>query len=215
MSSIPKEILDQLFEGESDQLEFKTSMRDPLNLARLIAGFANAHGGTILIGVSEPPEVIGVNPEIIRRIFANAMRQIEPATVQASLRFIDGGDGRQVAVVDVGKSAQLVLANGGAYVRAGTMTRPMHAGEIFQMLTHTPPVVQPVPVTSSQQTMLETVAQSLAAHTAHLEKISADNEELKIELKNANAPAARWKERFYGFGLGVVASLVATALAGL
>lgn len=219
MSSIPKELLDQIFTGESENLEFKTSIRDASIIARIIAGFANAHGGTLLIGVSEPPKVVGVDPDQIKKLFETALRQIEPSTVQASLRFIDGGDGQKVAAIEVEKSPQLVLARGGAYVRSGAMTRAMSQPEILQMLTQFPPVAQKsgegLPEEKPQQTLqatLETLAQSLASHTAYLEDISADNKELKNELKKANAPKAKWLERLYGFAFGVAASLVAAAL---
>lgn len=215
MTGIPKELLDQLFAGESATLEFKTSIREPSILARLVAAFANANGGTVLIGVSEPPEVVGVEPEVIQKLYKAALRQIEPSTVRTSLRIIDGGDGMKVAAIDVEKSPQLVLCQGGAYIRSGTLTRAMGQPEILQMLTQIPPVTPTSPHLQPQltsQATLQTLAQSLAGHTAYLEEISANNKELKDELKKANAPATKWKERAYGFVFGVVASLVAAAL---
>lgn len=215
MSAIPKELLDKLFAGESETLEFKTSIREPSVLARLVAAFANANGGTILIGVSEPPEVVGVEPDVIRNLYKAALRQIEPSTVSTSLRMIDGGDGMTVAAINIEKSSQLVLCQGGAYIRAGTLTRAMRQPEILQMLTQIPPTTPTSshlqPQLTSQAT-LETIAKSLAEHTACLEEISTHNKELKDELKKANAPATKWKERAYGFVFGVVASLVAAAI---
>lgn len=234
MSSIPKQLLDQLFAGESETLEFKRSIHDPSILARLIAAFSNANGGTVLIGVSEPPEVVGVDPDVIEKLFKASLRQVEPSTVRASLNFIDGGDGKKVAAVDIEKSSQLVLSRGGAYIRSGQITRAMAQAEILQMLTQvpmmhqeslqelTPESPQEIPRESPKeihqetlQATLQTLAQSLASHTIYLEEISADNKELKEELKKANAPSAKWIERAYGCIFGVVASLVATALAGV
>ena len=201
MAGIPTEILDLLVAGESDTLEFKTALRDPPLLARLIASFANANGGKILVGVTEPPAVVGVDERQFRRVYEAALRLLEPETISTSLRFFDGGDGLKVAAVEVGKSSELVLAQGSAFVRAGSMTRPM---QWTQMLQRVPPA-QP-------QVTLETLAKALEKQAVHLEKLSADNEELKDELRKANDPKAKWKERGYGFLFGIGASLVAALL---
>ena len=47
-----------LFAGESQTLEFKTSF-DKAAVESLVA-FANAQGGTVLVGVSDTGEVVGV-----------------------------------------------------------------------------------------------------------------------------------------------------------
>ena len=47
-----------LAEGEHDRLEFKQAV--PKNLADHIAGMANTAGGTILIGVTDEGEPVGV-----------------------------------------------------------------------------------------------------------------------------------------------------------
>lgn len=201
MAGIPTEILDLLFAGESERLEFKTSLREPPLLARLIASFANANGGRILVGVTEPPEVVGVDEQQFRHVYEAALRLLEPSTLLTELKFLDGGDGLKVAAVDVGKSSELVLAQGSAFVRMGSMTRPM---QWTQMLKRVPPT-QP-------QVTLETLAKAMETQTVHLEKLSADNEELKDELRKANDPKAKWKERGYGFLFGICASLVAALL---
>ncbi len=46
--------------GESSFLEFKHSVASPEKIAREIAAFANTKGGTILIGVEDNGEMIGV-----------------------------------------------------------------------------------------------------------------------------------------------------------
>lgn len=201
MAGIPTEILDLLLAGESETLEFKTSIREPSVLARLIASFANANGGRILVGVTEPPAVVGVDERQFRRVYEAALRLLEPSTLSTELKFLDGGDGLKVAAIDVPKSSELVLAQGSAFVRAGSMTRPM---QWTQMLQRVPPT-QP-------QVTLETLAKALEKQAVHLEKLSADNEELKDELRKANDPKAKWKERGYGFLFGICASLVAALL---
>ncbi|GJI89602.1 RNA-binding domain-containing protein [Duganella hordei] len=198
MPGIPEEILDLIFAGESETLEFKTALSDPATLARLIASFANTSGGTILVGVSEPPAVIGIDPDRFERVYKAALQRLEPEGVRTSLRFLDGGGGLKVAAVDVEKSPQLVLTQGSAFVRTGSVTRPMQWTQMLQQVSTTQPHVT-----------LQTLAQAIEKQTAHLEKLSADNDDLKDELRKANDPAAKRKERGYGFLFGIAASLIA------
>src|SRR6056297_1408302 len=46
--------------GESSFLEFKHSVASPEKIAREISAFANTKGGTILIGVEDNGEMLGV-----------------------------------------------------------------------------------------------------------------------------------------------------------
>ena len=197
-AAIPQEILELIFAGESETLEFKTALREPSLLARLMASFANANGGKILVGVTEPPAVVGVDEHQFRRVYEHALRLLDPGAVATSLLFLDGGGGLKVAAVEVEKSSQLVLVQGSAYVRIGAMTRPMQWTQMMRSV----PSAQP-------QVTLETLAKALENQTNHLEKLSSDNEELKDELRKANDPKAKWKERGYGFLFGIGASLVA------
>lgn len=193
------EILDLLLQGESDTLEFKTLLREPALLARLIASFANAKGGTILVGVKEPPEVVGVDEAQLRRVYDSATRLLSPP-VQSSLRFVVER-GVSVGIVDVAASQELVLAEGGAFVRTGSMSQPMAWTKMRDRLPPKPAAVN-----------LETLMKASEQQTVLLEKLSADNECMKSDLAIANDPAARWRERGIGFGLGVAASIVAALI---
>lgn len=197
---IPKQILDLLFRGESETLEFKAVVRDPTILARLMASFANAKGGTIVIGVKETPEIVGINEAQIQRVYESALKLLEPTSVKSALSFIDAS-GLKVALVEIAPSSELVLAQGSAYVRRGAMTQAM---AWTQMRERLPP--KPTEVT------LESLMRASEQQTTHLEKLSKDNEEMKADLKKANDPIAKRKERALGFLYGVGASLVAAML---
>lgn len=61
VSSLSKQDLKNLIQtGESSFLEFKHSVASPEKIAREMAAFANTKGGTILIGVEDNGEMIGV-----------------------------------------------------------------------------------------------------------------------------------------------------------
>lgn len=116
------EILELIFAGESETLELKTSVRDPQLLSKLICSFANAQGGKIVIGVKEPPEVVGVDEALTRRVYEAVRKRLVPEP-NTKLSFIDT-EGQRVAVIDVERSNEIVLAEGSAFVRTGTMTQP-------------------------------------------------------------------------------------------
>lgn len=194
-----KEILDFLLQGESETLEFKTALREPALLARLIASFANAKGGTILVGVKEPPAIVGVNESQLRRVYDAATKLISPS-VHSSLKFVVER-GLSVGVVDVAASQELVLAEGSAFVRTGSMSQPMAWTKMRDRLPPKPTAVN-----------LEMLMKASEQQTVLLEKLSSDNEHMKEELSIANDPAARRRERVIGFGLGVAASIVAALI---
>lgn len=191
--------LDLLLQGESETLEFKTVLREPALLARLIASFANAKGGKILVGVKEPPEIVGVDESQLRRVFDSATKLIAPP-VQSSLTFVVER-GLSVGIVEVIASPELVLAEGSAFVRTGSMSQPMAWTKMRDRLPPKPAAVN-----------LETLMKASEQQTTLLEKLSADNEQMKSALAIANDPANKRKERVIGFGLGVAASIVAALI---
>lgn len=68
----PATIEDLIFEGESDELEFKSTLRWDLAagavsrkmeeaIVKAVAAFANSHGGTLVIGVDDDGQTIGLH----------------------------------------------------------------------------------------------------------------------------------------------------------
>jgi predicted HTH transcriptional regulator len=186
------EVLDLIFAGESDSLELKSSVRDPNVLAKLIGSFANARGGKIAIGVKEPPEVVGIDEALTRRVYEAARKRLAPEPI-TKLSFIEA-DGKRVAIIDVERSAEIVLSEGSAYVRTGTMTQPM---AWIQMQKHLP----------SQPS-----ASTVESLTKAIERQSKLIEEMHEQIRESNTWQARWKERGIGFSLGVLASVIASVV---
>jgi len=125
--------LKELFQqGESQTVEFKSNIREPNFLAREIAAFANTEGGLIVVGVNEPIKVVGIDPSTIKRIYKSALRKLsfEPKT---SLEIVSV-DGKQIALISVDKSNELVLSNEGAFQRIGEQIRPMSTSNISTAL---------------------------------------------------------------------------------
>lgn len=72
----PVSLEDLIAEGESDELEFKSTLRCDLKdgavnkkleevVLKTVAAFANSQGGTLLIGVSDDGEVLGLEPDYL------------------------------------------------------------------------------------------------------------------------------------------------------
>ncbi len=70
----PASLEDLIAEGESDELEFKSTLRWDLNegtvnkkledvIIKTIAAFANSDGGSVLIGVDDDGKVLGLDPD--------------------------------------------------------------------------------------------------------------------------------------------------------
>lgn len=118
--------------GESSTLELKQSIKDPLVLARLIAAFANADGGQIMIGIREPSTVVGVDKNLVAQMYQQAVSQLHP-TPNNEIDFFSM-DSKDIAVVTVEKSGTLVLSKDGAFIRVGAEVRAMFPQEIERAL---------------------------------------------------------------------------------
>ncbi|MFT5860634.1 MAG: putative HTH transcriptional regulator [Flavobacteriaceae bacterium] len=57
------DLQDRIRRGEGLQLDFKFRIDDQKKIARTLVAFANAQGGSLLIGVKDSGKVTGVNPE--------------------------------------------------------------------------------------------------------------------------------------------------------
>lgn len=143
--------------GESEQLEFKSSLRWDFNEQRInrgletvilksLAGFLNGSGGTLLIGVADDGTVLGLEQD-----YGTLKRQNRDGYEQALVGAIAmnlGGDltpylqivfhlftGREVCRVIVSPAPRPVfLDQGGApklYLRAGATTRELNVREAF------------------------------------------------------------------------------------
>ena len=184
------QVLEFIFAGESEVLELKTSVREPQVLSRLIGSFANAQGGKIVIGVKESPEVVGVDEALIRRVYEAALKRLVPQP-KANLSFLEA-DGKSVAIVEVERSPEIILSEGSAFVRTGSMTQPMAWSQMRRQLP-----AQPSPST-------------IESLTKAIERQSKMIEEMHVQIREGNTWQARWKERGVGFGLGVLASVIAS-----
>ncbi|GAB4018082.1 ATP-binding protein [Spirosoma migulaei] len=97
--------LDNLIsQGEHTRLEFKRQLSAADRIARTLAAFANTSGGTILIGVADNGNIVGVSSEFreIEKIEKATDQLVEPALL-VSYETITP-DGRIVLIINVKES---------------------------------------------------------------------------------------------------------------
>lgn len=151
-------VVELLRAGESSTVEFKstgrwnqhTNQRDDqieLVIAKTVAGFLNAEGGTLIIGVDDDGTPIGLardlalmkEPDVDRyELWINDFLMAtlgKPAVAFVSTRFVPVGE-EHVVVVDVRPSSQPVFVNeprgqrtADFYVRMGNSTRKLLTDE--------------------------------------------------------------------------------------
>ena len=144
--------------GESSTVEFKSTARWNLHtqerddrielvIAKTVAGFLNAEGGTLIIGVDDNGTPIGLShdlslmkePDIDRyELWINDYLEStlgKPALTFLSTSFVPAGD-EQVAVIEVEPASQPVFVNepkgqrtADFYVRMGNSTRKLLTDE--------------------------------------------------------------------------------------
>lgn len=142
-------VADYIAEGESETVEFKQSMRwdyrqGAVNkalekvIAKTLAGFMNAKGGTLVVGVSDEGEVVGLEADVqtlgrkdldgweqhLRALLNSHLSKDLCAMVTSTFPVVDG---KTVALLHIDKQIKpaYLMENGLAefYVRSGNTTQ--------------------------------------------------------------------------------------------
>lgn len=160
---VPVTLEDMIADGESDELEFKSSLRwdyveSKVNkkleqvIVKTVAAFANAAGGTLLIGVSDDREFLGLAYDYtslggadsdsfelhLREILSNQLGASFVAG-KVQVRFHTSDDGLEICQVEVTQSAKPIIItvqdkNGQKtekfYVRSGNSSQDLALTEM-------------------------------------------------------------------------------------
>ncbi len=162
-STAPSSI-DDLLHGESQRLEYKSTGRVNLHtgsldkkmehvVAKTVCGFLNAEGGTLLIGVDDDAEILGLDNDYkamgskanadgyelwLRQHLDNSLSTSTAGTVKINFRKANNKDVCEVSVAAAGKPVFTKPAEGGSgdatdfYVRIGNATRQMYGDELIE-----------------------------------------------------------------------------------
>jgi len=117
-------------EGESESLEFKSSLSQINDIIATAAAFASERGGNILVGISDRGEVRGVQTgkDTIEQLSNTIKDRTEPSLYPSII--VSGIHGRKIIRIEVPESREKpVLASGRPYKRVGNSTHKMSREE--------------------------------------------------------------------------------------
>jgi predicted HTH transcriptional regulator len=109
--------------GEGSTLEFKSGVAKAEFIAPLISAFANTNGGTVLFGIREPDQIVGIDDTNFLRSAVNRAQKMITGEVQTKLDFLDLGGGKSIGILTVAPSDSIVASNGGYFQREGDRYR--------------------------------------------------------------------------------------------
>jgi predicted HTH transcriptional regulator len=180
----------RIAEGESESLELKSAIPPPEQIAHILASFANTNGGSLIIGIKEPNQIVGTN---VRRaqlaIQAAKQHIVPPLNIQVEL--IEA-NGHPVLIASVKKSGVLVSASGGYYRRDSDRARPLTADEIAQRAL----------ADKNQQGALTELSTAIARQTQTIDS-------LRLDFNRANSPAIKIALAALGAAAGVILKYLA------
>lgn len=116
---------------ESEVLEFKTRVPPPSSVAKQISAFANTRGGTLIVGVREDGEIVGIrDPARAKAVLERAVESVSPpVAVESETVTVDG---KQVLVATVRRGTRSpYLAGGQALQRVGDRIAPITSDVLY------------------------------------------------------------------------------------
>ena len=133
-----RELVKLLEEGESETVEYKPSLSQTDKILECVSAFSNTNGGTLVIGVKDNGEVVGV--DIGKRTIENLANRIKQHTdpmVYPSI-CIEEFDAKHVVLLEVEEGKQKpVLASGRAYKSVGRTNQKLGSEAIRSLALET------------------------------------------------------------------------------
>ena len=190
-------------QGESQEVEFKSSTPTPQDIAKHVAAFANTNGGALVLGVKEPGEIVGVDEQRARGAIETARQYLSPVPemkVQSP-----NVHGRVVVVVQVAASEELHSAMGGYFGRGARPSEVLEA--------HRTDAVRPLTSAEirlhalkgrTEDAALSRLAKAIADQTRMVEKQTETIDLLSRDLAKANSPWIKLAFALAGAIAGVI-----------
>jgi len=194
-----EELKNLIKNGENESVEFKTRLLDPRIIAKILSAFANTKGGTIIIGIDDCANIIGVE-DIPRasRILKQATSQIDPP-LEISIETVQF-ENKTVIVAHVPKSEKSLHSFQGVFFqRAAADTRAI---TIKDSLT------SPI---SSKKIIEDINKEKLSDNELHQELIVLAN---AVErLNNQIIIMGSWKTKIVDYTIGAIIALFISGIA--
>jgi predicted HTH transcriptional regulator len=132
----PQDIARLVKQGEGPSLEFKVSTPLPESLARLISGFANTSGGTLIVGIREPNTVTGTDIGRFEKLVQRTKERLN-GKVQLEHYSIEL-EGKSLGVLEVQKSKIPIASTEGYFHRVGDQDVALDASQIVELMSAVP-----------------------------------------------------------------------------
>jgi len=189
------EIENIIRKGESDVVEFKSFIKDPRILAKLLCAFANTTGGLIIVGIREPNEIIGCDIKLLNQILEKSKVRINPQP-KISLESIIF-DNKTLGLIRIEKSEKIIFGEDGVFERIGDRIVPMNS-DLMQNK-----IIQFAKISKSK---------TLTDLVKTIENLTKTIEELHNTITNANSLKSKLKDYLIGGVIGAVIGLVIVSL---
>lgn len=199
----PEELERLIRQGESQEVEFKSSTPAPQDIARHIAAFANTNGGALVLGVREPGEIVGVDEQRARGAIETARQYLSP--VPEMKIHSPNIHGHVVVVAQVAASDELHSAMGGYFGRGARPAEVMETNRTDAVRALTPTEIRLHALKGkSEDVALSRLAKAVADQTRTIEKQTETIDMLNRDLAKANAPWIKLAFVIAGLIAGVV-----------
>ncbi len=130
------ELIEKIILGEDSTMEFKREMPHRDSMADEIAAFANTEGGTILIGIDDNKEIIGIELQKLDHIEKTVVEicndSIKP-TVRIDTHKITI-DEKNILKIEIIKGLFVHKTPNGYFIRQGSSKREMTAEELTRLI---------------------------------------------------------------------------------
>lgn len=131
------EISEFLENNEKENVEFKASLSEKNKILKTISAFSNKRGGTILVGINDNRDVVGV--DIGRNTLENLANNIRRERDPPVYPYIDYSDinGKTVLIIEVSESvAKPVFYRNRTYIRVGRTNQRLSSTEIRNFISN-------------------------------------------------------------------------------
>lgn len=187
-----KDIIDIISQGESERIEFKAILRDPLTLAQNLSALANTKGGTLLVGIKEPDIIVGTNVSQVLPILKSAQQLLSPF-IDVNVQLISIQN-KTIVALTVEASDEVVFSKGQVLGRIGSTNSPMTPTQLTTKLG-----------TEIKEDEIRKIASAMVEQSETIQK-------LRDEIREANSLRNKLKDYLVGGLIGAVIGFLLSLL---
>lgn len=191
----PEELQRLIQQGETQEVEFKSSVPAPQDIAKNLTALANTSGGVLILGVKEPGQIVGVDEHRARAMIEKAQEYMKPVpAINVQSLHVHG---HPVVVAQVPSSKELHSAMGGYFGRGARPSEQVRdsAGEMHREDANRPltanEILLHVRKGKTDDAALSRLSKAVAEQTHTIERHTETIDKLSRDLAKADAP---WKK---------------------